>query len=84
MSEAANALPVNRLAAELGHYANVRRTEVQAPYRLLLRVTENGLNHSPLRTIREYGWWVTGFSGRHNTVSVLRQDRVSGNGVHKP
>jgi hypothetical protein len=67
-------MPASRLAAELGHDSNVRRVVVQFPNRLLLEVTDDGLSRGPLKTIREFGWMVSGFTIRRNSVSVVQQE----------
>lgn len=75
MSEREHAMPAGRLAAELGHYTSVRRVDVQFPDRLHLRVTNDGLSRGPLKTIREFGWMISGFTIRSNSVSVVRNGR---------
>jgi len=68
-------MPAGRLAAELGHYTNVRRADVQFPDRVRLEVTDDGLSRGPLKTIREFGWMVSGFTIRSNSVSVVQNGR---------
>lgn len=76
-------MPASRLAAELGHTASVKRVKVQFPYRLHLRVTDDGLSRTDMNTIREYGWEVSGFSRRSGCigVSVVCEDLRGGRDV---
>lgn len=68
-------MPASRLAAELSKSPSVRRAKKQFEYRLHLKITNSGLGCTDLKTIREYGWHVSGFTPRHNSVSVVRNDR---------
>lgn len=70
-------MPAGRLAAELSKSADVRRAEVQFPYRLKVTITNSGLGRTDLKTIREYGWRISGFTPRFNSVSVVSEDRFS-------
>lgn len=66
----------SRLAAELGHFNNVRKARIQFPYRIHLEVSDDGLNRTELKTIREFGWDVSGFTIRSKSVSVVRSDQL--------
>lgn len=39
-------MPASRLAAELGHFSNIKRAKVQFPDRILLKVTDDGMSRT--------------------------------------
>lgn len=69
-----HSMPASRLAAELAHFTNVRRADVQFTGRIRLKVTDDGLCRTELKTIREFGWVVSGFTIQSNGVSIVRND----------
>lgn len=73
-------LAASRLAAELGHFPSVRKAKIQFPYRIYLTVTDDGLSRTAMKTIREFGWAVSGFTINTNGVSVIRSERLVDSG----
>jgi len=68
-------MPASRLAAELAKSTSVRRASIQFDHRIMARVTDDGMSRTNMNTIRSYGWEVSGFTMRSNSVSIVRSDR---------
>lgn len=71
-------MPASRLAAELSKSTSVKRVDEQLEYRVRVTTTDDGIGRTELDTIREYGWGISGVGMGHNTLSIVRGDRLWG------
>lgn len=68
-------MPASRLAAQLSKSASVKRVREQFEHRVHVQTTDGGLGRTDLKTIREYGWEISGIGMEHNSVSIVRGDQ---------
>ena len=74
MSSDERSQPLGRLAAELGHFSNVRRVEPDdGGERAIVRVVNSGIGIREISVIREFGYRISSVSIRHRYVSVRKE-----------